>query len=156
MRPEAEEAIWALVLRAFHLNSEGTPETIMTNNTAPTTVLPKPTWTWDRQHLALVAAYAYGAIQTGYPVVSAVFRHGTPSWTAIFGLFVLLSAAVGGFLKNPPNSVESAVDAGKIAVAQAPAILATRASHRPPSEMPKREPVLTGTLQDENDRKEGK
>jgi hypothetical protein len=124
-------------------------------STAPTTVAPKPTWTWDWQHIAIVVAYTYGAIQAGYPLVAAVFAHGTPGWPALFGLFVLLSAAVGGFLKNPPNSVESAVDAGKIAVGQAPAILARRASQRPPAlptELPKRE----ATLQDANDKHEDK
>lgn len=121
-------------------------EKTMTNNTEPTVVMPKPSWTWDRQHIAIAVAYAYGAVQTGYPLAAAVFSHGKPGWAALLGLVVLLAAAVGGFLKNPPNSVESAVDAGKIAVAQAPAILAQRASQRPPSllaELPKRDPGIT-------------
>jgi len=103
-----------------------------TDPTSPTPTVPVVKWTWDKQHLFYIAAFAYGMLQTLYPVILAMTAHGTPSPIALFGLFVVLISAVFMFMKKPPNSIEAAIDAGKISVSQATTILAKRASLRPP------------------------
>jgi hypothetical protein len=105
----------------------------------------KQKWVWDRRHIITIGAFIYGASQTGIPLITAMLTHvNTNPGMVILGLIVLIGSAVGAFFDNPPNSVEAAVDAGKIAVTDAPQILAKRASLRPPPMMtfPKGEPTL--------------
>ena len=111
----------------------------------PIPPVPTVKWTWDKQHLFIIAAFVYGAFQTGYPIVLAILAHGTPNVVTFLGLGILMLSTVAAFLKKPPNSIESAIDAGKISVGQASTVLAKRASLRPPAmptEFPKTEPTL--------------
>ena len=111
------------------------------SNTDPSTG--KQKWVWDKVHLTYIAGYAYGFVTGVVPVLIALLGHTQTNLPLVLsGLMVLLVTAVGGFFKNPPNSIESAIDAGKIAAGDAPQILAKRASLRPGATLPKTTPTI--------------
>ena len=95
----------------------------------PTTKVP---WAWDWQHISIIGGYVFGVVTAGIPLVTALIEHTKDNPTLeITGLTVLAVAAVGGFFKNRPNSVEEAVNDGKISVSQGSQILASRAPTDP-------------------------
>jgi hypothetical protein len=123
-------------------------------NPDPIPPVPVVKWTWDKQHLFIIAAYAYGAFQTLYPIILAISVHGTPSPWVFLGIAAVLLSSVAAFLKTPPNSIESAIDAGKISVGQATTILAKRVSIHPPppgQQWPSGFPKASPTIVEESD-----
>ena len=91
----------------------------------------KVPWAWDWQHVAILGSYVSGVAMAGIPIAEVLFAHAkdNPSLEAI-GLTMLAVGAVAGWFKLRPNSIEEALNDGKISVSQATQILSQRAQEK--------------------------
>ena len=95
----------------------------VTSDVPPT----KVPWAWDWQHVAILASYVSGAAMAGIPLAEVLLAHAKDNPTLeVMGLTILAGGAVAGWFKLRPNSIEEALNDGKISVSQATQILSQR------------------------------